>query len=271
MNVLPEHWSIDMMDYEARSGQKEARVFSSSVPVPRGVVGFIPGWKTSPAEKIDALESFRKAGYIVMSVGLENPGMETGSLDDSLNRINSFVFDPESPLYQTFDEDLPRFVVTHSTSGMLFQHALLEARRNDQDMPDIRHAYHTAPFFDTAGSSLLFHPIKNRIYTGHAMRHMNELAGTPLMDRLYYYYRGLSHRLREENPIDRPTHGQILEIAAYGAGYLSYKNAELKSGKSVSTPEQTYIISTDDSFSCPKTAEHSAGLAALGFTDRQPT
>ncbi len=257
---LPEDWDQTAFDYLGPSGKKHAEVFVIPAHEPRGVVGYLPGWKTSALDKMEAIQDIRDSGYSVLSVSLVNPGLEVGTLEDSLQRIKHFTFSPDSPLFQAFPENLPRFLMTHSTSGMLFQHALIDARFDGSRMPPIEHAFHTAPFFDTSGSSALYHPRLNKLYTRHARKHENELAGTPFMDRMYYYFRGLSRLLYEENPAIRPTHGQILEIAEYGRSYFERKNQELASGASAITIPQTFIISTDDSFSCPETAKKAAQL-----------
>ncbi|MCB1591442.1 MAG: hypothetical protein KDI90_03210 [Alphaproteobacteria bacterium] len=257
---MPDDWELSALEYQSPHGSRQAKVLKIPAKEPRGVVGFMPGWKTSALDKMEAIEDIRNSGYSVVSVGLANPGLETGSLADSLQRIKSFAFDGNSPLYTGFAEELPRFVVTHSTSGMLFQHALIDARYQDGILPPIKHAFHTAPFFDTSGSSKDFHPVSNWLYTRHAKRHFNELAGTPLMDRLYYYIRGISRMLEEEDPFVRPTHGQILEISQYGSSYFKRKEQELVSGGAAATLPQTFVISTDDSFSCPRTAQKAAEL-----------
>lgn len=257
---LPDDWDITMLDYHSPQGSRHAEVFVIPTHEPRGVVGFLPGWKTTAIDKMEAIEDIRASGYSVISVSLVNPGLETGTLEDSLHRIKSFAFSPDSPLFNMFPDRLPRFLVTHSTSGMLFQHALIDARFESERLPPITHAFHTAPFFDTSGSSALFHPHKNKLYTNHARKHLNELAGTPFMDRLYYYFRGLSRLLYEEDPMVRPTHGQILEISEYGHSYFERKEQEIINGASAITIPQTFIISTDDSFSCPETAKKAAEL-----------
>ncbi|MCB9976106.1 MAG: hypothetical protein H6858_00735 [Rhodospirillales bacterium] len=255
---MPDDWDTTTLDYETPHGIRRANVTVIPAKDPLGVVGFMPGWKTSVLDKIEAIEDFRNSGYSVVSIRLVNPGLETGSLADSLQRIKSFGFSDDSPLYNAYSKDLPRFVVTHSTSGMLFQHALIDARYHGQKLPPIAHAFHTAPFFDTSGSSEEFHPLSHWLYKRHARRHFNELAGTPFMDRLYYYFRGISHMLFEEDPSGRPTHGQILEISQYGKSYFARKEQEIISGCSPLTIPQTFVISTDDSFSCPDTAEKAA-------------
>ena len=265
----PDDWELHSLRYDGKGGAKEAELYV--IPArnvrhdPIGVVGFVPGWKRSPVDKAEAIEDLRNSGYSVVSIALENPGMSTGSLADSLERINSFIFSHDSPLYHLYPENIPRFAITHSTSGMLFEHGLMDARMSGQ-LPPIEHAFHTAPFFDTSGSSTLFHPTLNKLYTRHARRHEGELAGTPLMDRLYYYVRGLGRLLIEEDPNDRPTHGQILEISGYGKSYFARKEQEISSGMSAITIPQTFVISTDDRFSCPKTAAHAAKLESAAVT-----
>lgn len=257
---LPDDWQVHTLDYETDDGPKKARVTVIPADEPRGIVGFIPGWKTNVIDKIDAIEDIRQAGYSVAAMRLVPPGLQTGTLGDSLLRIKSFAFSKDSPLYMAFPDDLPRFVLTHSTSGMLFQHALVDARYQGVPLPPIAHALHAASFFDASGSSEEFHPLKNKLYKRHARRHFNELAGTPFMDRLYYYLRGISHLLFEEDPFHRPTHGQILEIAEYGRAYFDRKEQEIIAGASAITIPQTFYISTNDSFSCPHTATKAAKL-----------
>lgn len=268
---IPDDWETALLDYSSPLGKQSAEVYIVPAREPRGVVGFLPGWKTQAADKIEALRDIQESGYSVVSVSLVNPGLELGSLDDSLSRIKSFAFSDASPLYNMFPDKLPRFLVTHSTSGMLFQHALQDARGMGERLPPISHVFHTAPFFDTSGSSSLFHPTKNKLYTRHAMRHLHDLAGTPFMDRLYYYFRGISNLLLEEDPLGRPTHGQILEISGYGKKYFERRAEEDRAGGPRVTLPQTFIISTDDSFSCPKTAHKAAMLerAEIRFCQAQ--
>lgn len=266
---VPDDWELHSLSYQGRGGTKEAELYV--VPArnvrkgPVSVVGFVPGWKRTPMDKVEAIEDLRNSGHAVVTVALENPGMDTGSLSDSLTRIDSFIFSEDSPLYHIYPENIPRFAITHSTSGMLFEHGLMNARMSGE-LPPLLHAFHTSPFFDTSGSSALFHPTLNKIYTRHARRHEGELAGTPLLDRLYYYMRGLGRLLIEEDPSERPTHGQILEISEFGKSYFERKEAEIASGLSAMTIPQTFVISTDDRFSCPKTAAHAAKLENAAVT-----
>lgn len=257
---LPEDWQVLSLDYETQEGPKKARVTIIPADEPRGIVGFIPGWKTSVIDKIEAIEDIRQSGYSVAAMRLVPPGLETGTLGDSLQRIKGFAFSKDSPLYTAFPDDLQRFVITHSTSGMLFQHALIDARFQGERLPPIAHAVHAASFFDASGASEEFHPFLHKLFKRHAQKHFNELAGTPFMDRVYYYLRGISHLLFEEDPFHRPTLGQILEISEYGRSYFARKNEEIVSGASAITIPQTFVISTDDSFSCPDTATKAAKL-----------
>ncbi len=266
---MPDDWELHSLNYQGKEGIKAAEVYVAPARNvrngPVSVVGFVPGWKRTPMDKAEAIEDLRNSGHSVVSIALENPGMETGSLSDSLQRINSFIFSEDSPLYHLYPENIPRFAITHSTSGMLFEHGLMDARMSG-DLPPLLHAFHTSPFFDTSGSSALFHPTLNKIYTHHARKHQTELAGTPFLDRLYYYMRGLGRLLIEEDPTERPTHGQILEISSFGKSYFARKENEIASGLSNITIPQTYVISTDDRFSCPKTAAHAAKLESAAVT-----
>lgn len=254
---LPTSWGREELSFHTRSGKQTADVYIAPVKNPVGIVAYSLGWKTHPLERRATVSSFQNEGYSVYLLGLKDPGRDTGTLDDDTEMLKSFFFCDDSPVHDS-QHSLPRFIITHSTSGMLYQHAVREAYRENGKIPHYRHAIHTCPFFDTSLSSALFYPLRHKLYNRHAVRNGNEYAGSLLADRLYYYFKGISGRLRHEDPTKLPTHGQILEICAYALGYLNKKrNGE---PEQISYIPQTFVISSDDSFSCPHTAKHVARL-----------
>jgi hypothetical protein len=265
---IPDDWELLSLRYDGKDGSKEAEVYvapARNTQHPVGIVGLVPGWKRSPADKVVEIEALRDSGHTVLAMPLENPGTKTGSLANSLARVDSFVFAEDSPLYELYPENIPRFLFTHSTSSVLFGHGLMDARMAGR-LPPIERAFHTSPFFGSSGSSALYHPTLNKLYTYHARRHENEFTGVSLMDRVYYYVRGLGRLLIEEDPNDRPTHAQVLEISDYTQSYFERKKAEIASGISVMTIPQTFVISTDDPFACPKAGAYAASLENAEIT-----
>ena len=254
----PDEWSVDLLHYKGENGPKFATTYIHEAPDPHGVVAYVTGWKGDPRAEEETIQNLQQAGFSVIAIALDSPVTETGSLPDNIELVKSFLFDKDAPMYKDFPADIPRFVVTHSTSGMLYQHAQLKAREEFDTLPDIQHTYHTAAFFDTAHSSRIFNPSIHKLFRIHARMNHDEPSGNSLIDRLYFYVGGNAQKLATEPPSARPTHGQISEISALGAEYIRMKQSDTPPPRS--NIPQTFYISENDDYACPKTQELVAEL-----------
>lgn len=224
-----------------------------NVETPKGIIFYSLGWKTQTIEKKEIIEDFQNNGYTVLTLPLVEAGKRLGTMEENIERVKQALFRDESslrnfPVREYGRDDLPFFVLTHSSSANVYEHALQRAKTDyGFDIPWIDHVFHTAPFLNANGASKTMNPIGSLIYEFHAKRHLNEYTGESLMDRLFYYKNGLMDRLLTEDMRSRPTHGQNLEIASYGDMLLDrescYDFAEH------SNPPETVFNSLNDDFS----------------------
>lgn len=262
---LPDYWHSKEMPYTDSHGEeKTATVHTVSSPSPVAAIGYISGWKGDPlnVDERRVIEKLRASGFMVIATNLEHPGARLGTMEDNINRIKEFMLSKDSPLYTEPPTNIPRFMITHSTAALISELVLFEQAAMREPTPNIKHIYNTAPFFDTSGSSIFDSPFKENIYNSHAMKHATDFAGDPLKDRLLYAWRDLGSRLRYKGAEKVPVHGQILEIKGYGHGHLARLKALQNEGSTFKTSVgRTFVISSNDSFASPITAENIAHLS----------
>lgn len=256
--IYPPDWRMhDLQHNYMYAGDYKTTDVSISparnVETPKGIIFYSLGWKTKTIEKKDIIEDFQNNGYTVLTLPLVEAGKRLGTMEENIERVKQALFKDESSL-RNFSaqeygrDDLPFFVVTHSSSANVYEHALQRAKTDyGFDIPWIDHVFHTAPFINAQGASKTLNPLGSLIYEFHAKRHLNEYTGESLMDRLFYFKNGLTARLLTEDMRSRPTHGQNLEIASYGDMLLDrescYDFAEH------SNPPETVFNSLNDDFS----------------------
>lgn len=222
---------------------------------PKGIFLYCLGWKTHPLEKKDNIEFFQNNGYTVLTLPLVEPERRIGTMEENIERAKSAIFDKNS-IIRTYAEDLPFFIITHSTGAVVYEHA------EERAMVDYNGQHHfaepaakmfaIAPFINAQGASKLTDPIKSWIHERHALRHHDEYAGESLLDRLFYYSSGLMDRYKNEHLHSRPTHGQTLEISKYGYALMTKEHYDFARGSRA--PIKVYNSANED-FSNTKVSE----------------
>jgi len=208
----------------------------------KGDIFYTLGWKAHPLEKRDVILDFQNRGYNVITMPLVEANGSIGTMAENITRMKRTLFNKSSVLHDLHDENHPLFVVSHSTSATVYETALQESKIDELYRPDIELVIPTNPFINARGSSRSEDPIISRLYRWHAKRHMDDHAGSPLADRLYYLACGLVDNLKFEDPRGRPTHGQILEISKYGDSLLESYNI----GEASDSPVIAFISEDDD-------------------------
>tara|TARA_B100001989_G_C24546811_1_gene471411 strand:- start:40 stop:1107 length:1068 start_codon:yes stop_codon:yes gene_type:complete len=252
--AIPDDWEIHKQPYYYNHSQKEADLFLSPAKTeePKGTVFYSLGWKTHPLDKIDVIENLQAEGYNVITMPLVESNSTIGTMGENIVRMENVLFNENSALHKLRDPNSSLGIITHSTSCTVYEIALQFAKTEGLYLPDQDNTVviHTNPFINARGASRSEDPHLSKIYRWHANRNLNEHAGIPLMDRLFYVASGLGQNLQDEDPRERPTHGQILEISAYGDHLLeTYNFAER------SDPPVIAFISNNDDFASPAVAK----------------
>lgn len=244
----PAPWKKLEHHYRFGDTNKTADLVLSEVKDAKRIILYSLGWKSTPVEKQKVIDGFNAQGATVIVLPLTKSDDKTGTMEENIERFGSLAFDPESILHTYNTKNLPIHIVTHSTGGNVYMHAL--HRRSDQikSIRNIVGAYHTAPFIDAANASAAHQPLRSLVYYLHANAHKNQYVGTTLADRFYYLVNGLSSRILTENPTTRPTHGQNLELIEYGHKLYAVTEAMIDADTLHDIPRETFFYSADDDF-----------------------
>jgi len=261
--VVPEKWKTDLLQYVAPDGSvKTADVYISTVAFPKAVFGYFTGFGAHPADvdEQQAIQALNDHGFSVVAINLH---LDEKHKDDKIginfNRTEAFIYNDDSPLHTLFPRELPRFIGAHSTAGMIVSRVIIERAVQGISLPNsIKHVYPICPMYDTAGSSEKFYPVSSRLYLSHALRNADQKTGDPFFDRLHYAINGIGHRLQFNNS-SAPTHGDVLSLKAYGAGFMHYVRQLKEQGilDRLHLP-MTFVLSDNDHFACHKTNEYIA-------------
>ncbi len=203
-------------------------------------IGLAMGHKSLAIPEHENIDSFVSNGFNAVILELPYVDKSLDFIDLYKAALESFYFNPESPLFRDAHNLHGLVGMTHSTSGLLVEDLLfnkLRARFAEQNFDGF---LHIAPIYDTANSSQRFHPRNNRIYSWHAKRHLHTLCGEATGDTMF----------TSKDP-HAPTHGQALEIRDYGR---AYQEKVLNRGNP-SSLERQILIGDEDVASCHQTAK----------------
>lgn len=244
----PSHWNTLEHHYRFGDTNKSADLVLSEVKDAKRIILYSLGWKSTPAEKQKVIDSFNEMGATVIVLPLTKSDDKVGTMEENIERIGSLAFDSNSILHRYNSKNLPIHIVTHSTGGNAYMHAVHRKSNQIKSVNNIMGAYHTAPFVDAANASAVHQPVKSLIYHLHASARKDQYVGTTLVDRFYYLVNGLADRILTEDPTTRPTHGQNLELIEYGHKLDGVTEEMIDADTLHDIPRETFFYSPDDDF-----------------------
>lgn len=264
---VPDDWYVYNYKYSFMDKPKSCEIYHAKAynDAAKGTVFYSLGWKTHPVEKRDAIEDLNSSGYDVLVMPLVHSHDKVGTMPENIARMAATLFNKESIIHSLKKENAPLFVITHSTSAIVYELGLMAAKyKSPYDLPKVDLTVHTNPYIHARGASKIANKYLSKIYRWHANNHRNEHAGVPFWDRTFYVLQGMADQLLYDDPGGRPTHGQVLEISAFGDVILSkYNFAEHDD------PPIVAYISTNDNFASPEVAqlyfENKVNLSKIHF------
>lgn len=183
----------------------------------RAVIGLGSGMKGDHAVTPDMVEDYNKKGLSVIWINLPNPGRSRGMMPFYRALLHKFYTDKNSPFYTEFDENLPRLIEGHSTSGGIITDLVTD--------PKTKHEYTHIPlgiaeagFFDNANASRDDGWLTRNVFTAYATWHKNKLPHETLGGLFYLNYSALSDKLTDVKPL--PDASKIEKISFTACKWL---------------------------------------------------
>ncbi len=122
---------------------------------PTAVVGFCTGFRSNPKEYKETIETLRRKHVSIIAIALPAP-TDLEFMDLYRDIMRQFYFSKKSPLYNLFNDKLPRRVLTHSTSALTFSQVAFSKKHSNQETREcdlFDKVIYINPFLDTATSS----------------------------------------------------------------------------------------------------------------------
>ena len=259
---LPTSWHITHLDgdfiapeiYVAPAKKEKARLV------------FLSGLNSTPLYFKKEIKLLRKIGVGFMGYALPDTNNAKGDLIQNLRApIEKILLDPQSPIYQGLNQDTPIYLVTHSTSSLLFTDISTQSVENRDFLEDrISGVEHLAGFYDTATSSRDFNPVKDVIYTAYSSLFRAFRVGSSPLDKTYYWWKNIPLSNQEKSTsYMNACHDEIRILRQYSRSIMD-RLITLDSNPDYMplAIAQTFIIGEDDPIACPDAAKLVATLLA---------
>ena len=254
----PAHWR--KTEFETSSPHN--KLYIAPAAHERARVIYISGLNSSPTFFADEIVPLQKTGISVYGYPLPNTDEAEGDLINYLKTpVKDLLFNPDGEIYKTLKSNVPVYVVTHSTGGLLFADFTVDPQKREfLEESKIRGAVHLAPFFDIANASKIFNPLANISYTGYSVLCSRIRSGRLPTDKVYYYFTGIEPSGGEDSSsYTDPFHQQIRQLSRYGRNVVK-QMIELDADNDympIAMP-QTFITGEHD----PIASHRTAGLVA---------
>lgn len=259
--ILPQEWSSHSLNVDG----EQATIFYSPAKDPRAVAVYISGLQSSPLGYVEGINRLREQGISVISLSLlpatqgDLSGEKCRFVKRNSRLFEEALFNPKSKIHGMGDEDLPRYIVPHSTASLVLQYTLAHGDNHDRALELFDGACNLNPFFD-AGLASKRNPVRCRAYELFAKAHANDAILSTRTERI------VMRTKRTENDYfyDTPTHGLILGILEKSRPFVErlLENPDAIPKESGMNFPQTFIIGTNDTLVCNATTQDVAD--ALG-------
>lgn len=249
---------------------------SSRIDNPKAEIRFLLGYKAIPQAYERAAHFWNALGYDVSFMMLPYTDRECGFIGAYDRSVHQYIMDETLEIHQKSDCDIPKIIVTHSTTGLCLGQNRLDPTKERQYSDKYSGAIYMAPFYGMAGA--------NHVYGKRAYKHFKKYAADETLD---WRTREMTENRRLEllssetwagktylqylryfkndpdifSSIDDPTLGQMRELTHACEDYYQ----ALEAAAPLVMPTH-YFIPEYDTVACPKLQKEIALRQSITMT-----
>lgn len=229
--------------------------FFSRAREEKALVAGCSGLNTHVLMSEEQVRRMNESGISVIWMALPPERYKQNFMDGYIHMARQFFTSPHSPARSLFLQDMPRYIMTHSTGGLLYWTIKQSPRTLERLQSLYAGEIHIAPYFDSANASRDHATsFRRKVFELYARLHHNHTPMETLLGRTYLSRNAARERLISRPPDICPTFGQIREVQQAGRTLTESFNP----AASGSTAPCTIILGERDPFACHKTAKEFA-------------
>lgn len=258
---LKERFPVNWKKKEFESNGKKHQIMLAPAAVERARIIYVSGLNSSPLFFEKEIKPLQKIGISVHGFALPDPDQGTDLIKDLKTPVKDLLFDKNSPVYDNLRPDVPVYIVTHSTGGLIFTDLSFEPELRQFMEENFSGAIHISPFFDTANASLESSELSSALYMAYTHAFGWVRSGVLPPDKLYYKMHKFPIADIDSSSYKDPYHWQIRYLKKYGISVVQ-KAKELSEDLDY-TPlaiPQSIISGVSDPCACPLTERKMADL-----------